>query len=202
MHTIQLLTSLVAEHYILVYFVIYLGLIFEGEITVISAGILAQLGAIDFFAALTFIILGSLTKTFFGYALGGFLFRTFNHNAFFKFIQKRVKYFLPGFKRHPFWSIFISKFIMGANNVVIIFSGFERVNYRKYLKAEILATSIWAPVLMTLGYFFSLTAINVSREIWRFSMMAMLLFISYFVFDRLFTWAYGLFEEFHEMNKE
>lgn len=202
MHTIQLLTGLVEQHQFLAYALIYIGLVFEGEITVISAGVLAHLGALNFWTALLFIFLGGLTKTFLGYAAGKYLFNKFNHNVFFRFIKRRVKYFLPGFKHHPFWSIFISKFIMGANNFVILYSGFERINYRKFLKAELWATVLWAPGLIILGYFFSYTALQVSREIWLFSTIVLVLFILYFIFDRMFSWLYGLFEEFHQNNQE
>ena len=70
MHTVNLLTSLVAHNQVLAYAAIYVGLIFEGEFFIISAGILAHLGALNFWFALLFIFLGGLSKTFLGYALG------------------------------------------------------------------------------------------------------------------------------------
>jgi len=198
MHTVNLLTRLVEHHQILAYAVIYLGLIFEGEFFIIFAGILAHLGALNFWFSLVFVFLGALSKTFIGYALGEFLFKKFNHYKFFRYIQKRVYNILPRFKTKPFWSIFISKFIIGANNIVIIFSGYEKINYRKYLKAEIIAILFWAPLLLSLGYFFSYTALHVSREIWKFSMVILILFIIFVLFDKLVSWLYELFEEFYD----
>ena len=121
MHTVNLLISLVEHHQILVYVVIYVGLIFEGEFFIVSTGILAHLGALNFWFALLFIFLGGLTKTFLGYALGEFFYKKFNHHKFFRYIERRVYNILPRFKEKPFWSIFVSKFIVGANNIVIIF---------------------------------------------------------------------------------
>ena len=120
MHTVNLLTRLIEDHQILAYGIIYLGLLFEGEFFLISAGILAHLGALNVWLGLLIALLGGLSKTFMGYALGEFLYKIFNHHKFFKYIQKRVYIILPRFKTKPFWSIFISKFIAGANNVVII----------------------------------------------------------------------------------
>ncbi len=202
MHTIELLKSLVEQHQFLAYGIIYLGIVLEGEFIVISAGILAYLGALNFWVALVFIILGGLSKSIFGYALGKFLFDKWNHNGFFKYIKSRVKYFLPSFKHHPFWSVFVSKFIWGANHLVILFSGFERIDRKKYLKAEFLSTLIWAPGLMLLGYFFSYTALQLTEELYRFFTITLILFILYFLFDRVFTWAYAIFEEFHEKNHD
>lgn len=198
MHAINLLIGLVEHHQVLVYLFIFIGLIFEGEFFLIFTGILTHLGALNFWVSLVFVFLGALSKTFLGYALGEFLYKKFQHHRFFTYIQKRVYNILPKFKTKPFWSIFISKFIIGANNIVIVFSGFEKINYKKYLKAEILATMVWVPLLLSLGYLFSYTALHISREIWKFSLVVLILFIIFFLFDKLISWLYELFEEFYD----
>jgi membrane-associated protein len=190
----------VEHHQILTYGIIYLGVTLEGEFFLICTGILTHLGALNFYVVLFIILLGGLSKTFIGYALGEFLFKIFNHHRFFTYIQKRVYSVLPRFKTKPFWSIFVSKFIMGANNLVIIFSGYERINYRKFLKAEISSTVIWAPVLLSLGYFFSYAALHVSHEIWKFLITVLVLFIMFVIFDKLVGWIYEVFEEFYDGN--
>jgi membrane-associated protein len=197
MHTVNLLIHLVEHHQILVYVVIYFGLVFEGEIFLISTGILAHLGALNFWVTLVFVLLGALSKTFIGYAFGEFLYKKFNHHKVFKYLQKRVYNILPRFKESPFWSIFVSKFIMGANYIVIIFSGYEKIDFKKFLKAEISSTVIWAPLLLSLGYFFSYTALHVSREIWKFLMVILILFVIFILFDKLVSWLYEVFEEFY-----
>ncbi|MFA6177430.1 MAG: VTT domain-containing protein [Candidatus Paceibacterota bacterium] len=198
MHTVNLLTSLVENHQILAYILIYFGLIFEGEFFVIFTGILSHLGALNFYFALLFIFFGAITKTFLGYALGGYLYKKLNHHKFFQYIQKRVYNVLPRFKTKPFWSIFASKFIMGINYLVIIFCGYEKINYKQFLKAEIVATLIWAPALLSLGYFFGYTALHISQEIWKFSATILVLFILFFFFDKLVSWLYEIFEEFYD----
>ncbi len=200
MHTVNLLIRLVEHHQILAYGIIFLGLILEGEFFLIFTGILTHLGALNLYVTLSVVLLGGLSKTFIGYALGEFLFKIFNHHKFFKYIQKRVYVILPKFKTKPFWSIFISKFIIGANNIVIIFSGFEKINYKKFLKAEISATLIWAPLMLLLGYFFSYTALNISREVWRFLVIVLLLYAMFVIFDKFISWLYELFEEPYEEN--
>ncbi len=200
-HTVNLLIHLVADHRILSYAILYVGLIFEGELFLISTGILTHLGAFNFWISLVFLLLGGFSKTILGYRLGVFLYSKFDHHRFFKFIQKRVYNFLPRFKATPFWSIFISKFIMGANHFVIIFSGFEKIDYKKFLKAEISATIIWVPLMMSLGYFFSYTALHVSREIWKFLAVVLILFTAFFIVDKFVSWIYELFEEYYYDNE-
>lgn len=202
MHTVNLLTSLVENHLVFAYAVIYLGLIFEGEFVLISVGILAHLGALNFWFSLFLILLGGFSKTFIGYAFGEFLHKKFNDHAFFKYVERRVCAVFPRFKIKPFWSIFVSKFIMGTNYLVIIFSGYTKINYREFLKADIISTIIWAPLLLSLGYFFGYTALHISREIWKFTMVVLVLFIIFMMFDKLVSWVYELFEEYYNDRKK
>lgn len=202
MHTVNLLTSLVEHHQVLAYVVIYFGLIFEGEIFIISTGILAHLGALNFWFSLLFILLGGFSKTILGYAFGKFLYKKYNHNRVFGYIQRRVYAILPRFKVKPFWSIFVSKFIMGANYLVVIFAGYEGIEYKKFLKAEISSTLIWAPFMLSVGYFFGYTALHITREIWKFSMVVLIMFIIFVLFDKFVGWLYELFEEFYHGNKQ
>ncbi len=201
MHTVNLITFFVDHHQFLAYVIIFLGLIFEGEVVVISAGILAHLGALNFWFALLFILVGGLTKTFIGYHIGKMIHDRWHETKFLKYIEKRVLNIMPHFNQKPFWSIFISKFIFGINNMVIIFSGYEKIDFKKYLKAEVSATLTWAPLLLSLGYFFSYTALHVSKEIWRFSLVILVLMISFFLFDKLVGWIYEVFEEFYDEIK-
>ncbi len=201
MHTVTLLKHLVEAHQVLAYALIFLGIIFEGEFIIICTGILAYLGALNIYFAFSFILCGGFGKTFIGYYLGTVIGAKWRETKFLKYLEKKVLLTLPRFNENPFWSIFLSKFILGINNLVILFSGFEKIPMKKYLKAEISSTLIWAPLLLSLGYFFGYTALNVSREIWRFSLIVLLLTIGFIIFDKLVAWFYEVFEEFYDDNK-
>ena len=198
MHVANILNNIVENHQIFAYVVIFLGLIFEGEIVVILAGILAHLGTLNFGITLLFILLGGLTKTLLFYRLGEFIHKKWNHTKLMKYIEERVFNFMPHFDKKPFWSIFISKFIMGVNYLVIIFSGYKKIDYKTYLKAEFFSTIIWAPLLLTLGYFFSYTALNISKEISRFFLIIIILIIGFVLFDKLLAFVYKMFEKFND----
>jgi membrane-associated protein len=200
MHTVKLLTLLVDHNEILAYLIIFVGLIFEGEVVLIVTGILSHLGALNIYFAFCFILVGGFAKTLLGYHIGKIIHDRWHETKFLKYVEKRVLNIMPHFNEKPFWSIFISKFIFGVNHMVIIFSGYERINYKKYLKAEISATLIWAPLLLGLGYFFSFTALNISREIWKFTFVILILMILFFLFDKLVGWIYEIFEEFYDNN--
>ena len=166
----------------------------------ISAGILIHLGALSLPLALFCILAGSLVKTLYCYYLGKLIYQKWNHTKFFKYIEKRVYYFFPHFQKKPFWSIFISKFIMWLNFSVIVFSGYSKINFKTFLKAEALSTIIWAPLLVILGYFFSFAALNVSHEIWRFFLIILLFIIGFTLIDNIIAWLFELFEEFYDIE--
>ena len=201
MHTVKFLTILVEQHQVLAYALIFIGLIFEGEVVLISTGILSHLGALNIWFTLCLVIFGVLTKTFLGYYVGKTIHNKWHETKFLKYIEKKVLNIMPHFDQKPFWSIFVSKFIFGVNNMVIIFSGYKKINYKKYLKAELSSTIIWAPLLLLLGYFFSYTALHVSKEIWRFSLIILIFVILFFLFDKLIGWIYEIFEEFYDEKK-
>ena len=197
MHTVRLLTILVQNHIILAYAIVFIGLIFEGEVVLISAGIMTHLGALNFYWVFLFAFLGALGKTLLGYQIGVIISNKWHESKALKYIEKKVLNVMPHFKQKPFWSTFISKFIMGINHITIIFAGFEKIDYKKYLKAEISATIIWVPLLLLLGNFFGYTALHVSRQIGEFSLFILILLASFIIFDKLVGWIYEIFEEFY-----
>lgn len=203
MHTVNTLRYLVENHQILVYLIIFLGIVVEGEFVLISSGILLLLNALYLPVTIFIIVLGLASKTLLGYHIGKHIYKKWNHTKFLKHIEKHVLKVMPHFKQKPFWSIFISKFLFGVNNIVIIFSGYQGVNYKKYLKAEFCSSAIFAPALILLGYLFSYTALRISNEVWGFSFTVLILIILFIVIDKTISWLYELFEEFyHSHNGE
>ncbi len=193
MHTVQVLNHLVENNQIFAYLVILLVTIVEGEIVGISAGILILLGALNFWLCLLALFCGAMLKTIIGYFLGGFLHKKLSGYGVFRYLEKRVFTIMPHFEEKPFWSIFISKFLM-INHIVIIFAGYKKINFKKYMQAEISSTLIWVPALLVLGYFFGYTAIRVSKGITEFSLIIILFIIAFFLFDKLVTFLYDVFE--------
>jgi membrane protein DedA with SNARE-associated domain len=193
MDTIQALSYLIENNQIVAYLFIFLATILEGELVAISAGILVLLGALNFWIALLAIFCGGVIKTFLGYALGKLLNEKFNNNKFFQYLERKVFAVMPHFEQKPFWSIFISKFLM-MNHVVILFAGYRRINFKKYLKAELVSTAIWAPSMLLLGYFFSYAAFQVSKKLSEFFLIIILFVIAFFLVEKLISLLYDVFE--------
>ena len=69
------------------------------------------------------------------------------------------------------------------------------------MQVETLATLIWIPCFVVMGYLFSYTAVSVSRNAWKFSLVVLLLVILYFIVDKFISWLYEFAEEFHNHDK-
>lgn len=196
MFTLNAIRHFVEYHAMLAYVLVFLGVVIEGEIVVIIAGIFAHLGAVNIFGAFFAAVLGGCTKSTIGYYLGYYLQKNHSHLAFVKRIENRITYFLPRFQEKPFWSIFISRFfILGLSWFTIIFSGYMRVKIKTYIRAEIASLIVWVLGMMALGYFASHTALAVSRDIRKFLGVLIVFFIAYFIFHKLVAFFIDLFED-------
>ncbi len=201
MHTIQTLRYVVEHYQVLAYFLIFFITIFEGEVVAISAGILIALGGLN--AVITFIALfcGGMIKSFLGYYIGTFLHRRFNNNKFFQYIERKVLGIMPNFEAKPFWSIFASKFLM-VNHIVIIFAGYKKIEFRKYIQAEILSTVLWAISLLVLGYSFSYAAFRISHKLSEFLLIIVLFIVGFFVLEKILSLLYNAFEYFIHTDEQ
>jgi membrane-associated protein len=165
MDIIETLSLVVQANTILALFLIFLGVILEGEIVLITTGVFTHLGALDIFQALIILIIASIVKTFFWYTIGKKIYKKYGETKFLRWVEQVVLKVLPHFPRHPSISIFISKFIYGVNHFVIIFSGFTQIRFKTFVVAEIISSIPWVLVFFGIGYIFSYTAFSVSKDI-------------------------------------
>ncbi|MBU0612035.1 hypothetical protein KKA39_01205 [Patescibacteria group bacterium] len=193
--SINLIRHFVETHALLGYFFTFLGVVLEGEVAVIFAGIFSHLGSLNIFIALSCVICGGLTKSIIGYTIGTYLGKKHSHRAFLKTMERRVSYFFPNFSKRPFISIFISRFfILGIGWFTLIYSGYRKVSLRIYARAEFMSLMIWSVGVLALGYFFSFTALSISRDVRNFLGMILIFFILFFVLEKVITFVFELLE--------
>jgi membrane protein DedA with SNARE-associated domain len=193
MNTVNALANFVAGNEVLAYILMFLGIVIEGEVVVLFSGILAHLGGLSIITSFFVGVLGIASKSYLGYYVGAYLERKYPHNRFFKYMESKIFYFLPNFKEKPFWSIFFSKFIYGINHLAIILAGYLKINFKTYFKAEFSSSMIWLMEFLALGYFFSYAAIGYSKDIRKFSIIILLLIVSFILFEKFITFLYEVF---------
>ncbi len=193
MITINFLRHFVEAHAIGAYVFLYLGVILEGEIVVILAGIFSHLGSLHFIPALLVTIVGGVTKSFFGYALGKYLEQNHSNNKFIHRIEHKVSHFFPSFHTKPFWAIFVSRFFLfGLSWFTLIFSGYKKVDLKTYFKAECMSLGVWAVGMLSLGYFFSYTALSISHDVRKFLLIILACFMGFFVLEKVIGFILGI----------
>ena len=192
--SIDVIRNFIEIHAIIVYFLIFLGVIIEGEIAVIFAGIFSYLGSINILISFIAVIFGGATKSFLGYTIGAYLNKFHSDNSLMKNIERRISYFLPRFKERPFWSIFMSRFfILGIGWFTILFSGYTNISLKIYTKAESCSLIVWSVGVLALGYSFGYTALSISRDIRHILISILVFFMAFFVLERFIAFIFELF---------
>jgi len=188
--TIEHIISFVEMHRFAGYFILFFAMLLEGEVILILAGMLSQLGAFDvgdvLWVAITGVLLGDALWYYIGSKLKdkGYTKKLIGH------AERSVSFLLPNFKEKPFKSIFISKFIYGANHATLVVSGALKVPFVLFAKAEFFASIVWVVVFLTAGHFFGLAAIWVTHKATRFALIVALFVVAFILFQKLIAFYY------------
>lgn len=199
-HLFEPTYEFVNNHSVLAYVALFLGVFWEGEISLILAGILVHLDILSPGLTVSVVVLAALSKTLLGYSLGKYLGKKFPHSKFLKFFERKVLYFLPRFKEKPFWSIFLSKCIYGVNNATLVFAGYIGVDFKKYCKAEFISSIIWLGAMFGLGLFFSATALSWNHGIRTFVLTVLIFIIAFMFIQKLINLFIEIFEDMDAEN--
>lgn len=197
--TIQIITNFVENYVVLAYSVIPLGVIFEGDLTLLLSGIFSHLGSFSLPLVVFLALSGSVGKSLIGYSVGRYLKRRYPNSRFLKYLEERVKYLLPSICEKPFWCIFISKFLYGffsINYSVMIFLGYLGVNLRKYVLYDLLASAIWVAMGTGIGYFFSFTALQITKNFQKFILVVLLLILAFFLIEKIISFIIATIEKY------
>lgn len=184
--SIDFFVLFVQDHRFWGYVILFFAMVVEGEVFLIVAGMLARLGAFDFGDILWISFSGVIMGDMFWYTAGVFFSR---HRKFFPLVQtaqKSVLFFLPNFRKKPFRSIFLSKFIYGANHATLVISGVLRVNFALFIKAEAIASFVWVAIFSVVGFMFGQVAFSVTHKISQFTLLAVVFVIVFVLIQR---WA-------------
>ena len=176
-------------------------MLIEGEVIVITSGIFVHLGSLNLLITFVVIVLGCCLKASLGYGFGFYLQKNHSHLSIVRRIENRVNYFLPNFSKRPFWAIFLSGFlILSMNLFTHIYSGYKRIKLHIFAKAIISSILVWSSIMLSLGYFFSYTALSISHDIRRFLITILVCFVFFFILEKIIAFTIELFET-KEVNK-
>ncbi|MES2930384.1 MAG: hypothetical protein V4665_01210 [Patescibacteria group bacterium] len=186
MVTLTAIRHFVEMHADIAYILIVAGVIIEGEIVVILAGIFAALGSLNIFAAFASTLVGGGLKSLIGYGIGLYLYKRHSHRAFIRKAENRMDYFLPNFNIRQFWSMFSSRFLLlGLHWFSLVFAGYRKIKIKRFAKAEFASLLAWSAIMLSLGYFFSYTALSISRDVRKFLGIILIFFLGFFILEKI-----------------
>lgn len=195
MLTINFIKHFAYDNASIAYLLTIVGMVIEGEVVVIIAGIFAHLGSLHLAYIFLAILIGGAMKSFIGYSIGYYLQKNHSDKKILRQAENRIKYFLPSFIKRPFISIFLSRFlVLGMHWFALIFAGYKKINLRTYIKSEATSLVAWSLIMLSIGYFFSFTALSISRDFRKFLIIILICFIVFFIIEKVVAFIIEFFE--------
>lgn len=184
MDALVIAINFIGEHRYLGYLVLFFGMIVEGEVLLMTSGILANLNALNLESVFVAAFLGVLANDIIWYHIGAYLKNNHGHRRLLLRAERKVKKLLPGVGKNPAYAIFISKFIAGLNHPTLIVLGFLKTNFKYFMKLQIFASLVWTLIFLSLGFVFGHTAISLSRKVDVFIISAIVLMAAALLLER------------------
>ena len=172
MHSLNLFISTVEAHRQWGYLLLCAAMIFEGELFLTAAGMLARIKAFVFFDSFFFALSGVLLGDMLWYWVGKELQSRFPDHRISVYVIRRVKKYLPDIERNPFHAIFLSKFLYGLNHSTLVVLGFLKVPFGHFMRIQCCASFIWSLIFFTIGYVFGSVAIAITHRLRHFMLLA------------------------------
>jgi membrane protein DedA with SNARE-associated domain len=131
---------------------VFFGVMIEGDLTLLFAGVLAHSGYFTFGEALLVSTLGGFVGDSLSYLVGYRGKEWIKHRTFYQRAQPRMEKLCA---RFGLYSIFLVKYVYGLRTASAVFWGFAHMRLRRFLPLTMASCAAWALVLIGLGYSFS-----------------------------------------------
>ncbi len=156
---IQLIEVLGFFSYILLFIIIFLEsfpvtFFLPGDSLLFTTGFLASQGNFNIIVLVIVLYIASVLGYFFSYFMGERI-RTFilNSNDRYWFKKKHLDYTKNFFDKYGDKTIIIGRFIPIVRSFGPTLAGAVDMNYKKFMRDNILGGLLWVPVVTSLGYF-------------------------------------------------
>lgn len=131
---------------------VLIGSAFEGDFTLLLAGVVAHLGIFSFPLAVAAGALGSLVGDSAWYALGRFRGPRFREGRFYRRVGPTIERLAA--QLGP-WQLLAARFVYGTKSASMIFWGLHGLPFSRFLAIDIVGCVLGSLVFTTLGYLLS-----------------------------------------------
>lgn len=155
MHLHSLFLSYLTVWKPLGYILAFFGMVFEGDGALFTLAFLTAEGFFDVCDMLIVVFLSVLFGDTLWYWIGR------KYIASFPRIAGWVDRFAKSFDRHllerPTRTLLLTKFVYGAHHAVLVRAGMSKMDFRKFIKSDLISIVVWIGVIGSLGYFSSVS---------------------------------------------
>jgi membrane protein DedA with SNARE-associated domain len=131
---------------------VFFGVMIEGDLTLLFAGVLAHFGLFSFSEALLTSTLGGFIGDLISYLIGYTGKERIKNSNFYLRAKPQLERLCA---RFGIYSIFLVKYVYGLRTASAVFWGFAHMRFRRFGPLTLVSCGLWALVLIGLGHFFS-----------------------------------------------
>ncbi len=170
-----------------VFLILFIGMIFEGDLLLFSSAFLASQDYLSVSILTIVIFSGVMFGDSLWYFCGHVLYQKF---SFFRRLLDKIP---PRYDRHildrPFKTFLISKFTYNMHHPILLRAGTINLDFKSFFKNDFYATVVWFFVVGGLGYvsgsyFFIVKHYLKYAEIILFALVFILFLVEYFIISR------------------
>jgi membrane protein DedA with SNARE-associated domain len=153
---------------------VFFGVMIEGDLTLLFAGVLAHFGLFSFSEALLTGTLGGFVGDLISYLIGYTGKERIKNSNFYRRAQPRLERLSA---RFGIYSIFLVKYVYGLRTASAVFWGFAHMRFRRFGPLTLASCALWALILVGSGFFFSGAIGVVIGRVKRASVLILLAFL-------------------------
>jgi len=131
---------------------VFFGVMIEGDLTLLFAGVLAHYGLFSFSEALLVSTLGGFIGDLISYVIGYTGKEKIKNSDFYQRARPRLERLCA---RFGIYSLFLVKYVYGLRTASAVFWGFAHMRFRRFGPLTLASCAAWALILIGLGYSFS-----------------------------------------------
>jgi membrane protein DedA with SNARE-associated domain len=131
---------------------VFFGVMIEGDLSLLFAGVLAHYGLFGFGEALATGTAGGFVGDCLSYLIGYTGKKRIRSNRFYQRAQPRLEQLSA---RFGLYSVFLVKYVYGLRTTSAIFWGFAHMPFRRFGPLTLVSCGVWVLLLSGAGYFFS-----------------------------------------------
>lgn len=169
----------------MLYLLIFLGMLMEGELVAFGAAFLVHRGAIMLIPTALVVILGTWLGNFLWYLLGR------HQNRWPAFIRKladRVSGRIDDhLRRRPFHTILMTKFTYGLHRAILLRAGAIGLPTKTFLRSDLLASTFWLSVVAAVVYFSKFSLVFLHQYFRAGEIVLLLAFVIFLLVEKLFV---------------